>query len=178
MMLAAELALAGVDVAIVERRTGQDLVGLRAGGLHSRTVEVFDQRGIAGRFLSQGQLHHMVLTFRHTRLETSVLPSRHNYYLSLWQNQIERTLAGWVAERAVPVYRGVEVTGFVQDRTELLVEAMGHQALGWEGEGYSPQEIAAMRSMLRAKGNSIEGGTSEVNLNVVSKRVLGLLDHQ
>ena len=59
-----------------------------------------------------------------------------------------------------------------------MVEAMGHQALGWDGEGFSGGEIAAMRQMLRSKGNSIEGGTSEVNLNVVAKRVLGLLDHQ
>jgi alkylation response protein AidB-like acyl-CoA dehydrogenase len=65
-----------------------------------------------------------------------------------------------------------------QDRCELMVEAMGSQSLGWEGEGYKPEEIAAMRGMLRSKGNSIEGGTSEVNLNVISKRVLGLLDHQ
>jgi alkylation response protein AidB-like acyl-CoA dehydrogenase len=65
-----------------------------------------------------------------------------------------------------------------QERTELMVEAMGQQALGWEGEGFAPAEIAAMRAMLRAKGNSIEGGTSEINLNVVAKRVLGLLDHQ
>jgi alkylation response protein AidB-like acyl-CoA dehydrogenase len=60
----------------------------------------------------------------------------------------------------------------------LLVETLGHQGLGWEGDGYQPDEIAVMRAMLRAKGNSIEGGTSEVNLNVVAKRVLGLLDHQ
>jgi 2-polyprenyl-6-methoxyphenol hydroxylase-like FAD-dependent oxidoreductase len=53
-MLAGELTLAGVDVAIVERRANQDLVGLRAGGLHSRTIEVLDQRGIADRFLSLG----------------------------------------------------------------------------------------------------------------------------
>jgi alkylation response protein AidB-like acyl-CoA dehydrogenase len=65
-----------------------------------------------------------------------------------------------------------------QDRCELMVEAMGSQSLGWEGESYKPEEIAAMRGMLRSKGNSIEGGTSEVNLNVISKRVLGLLDHQ
>ena len=65
-----------------------------------------------------------------------------------------------------------------QDRCELMVEAMGSQSLGWDGEGYKPEEIAAMRGMLRSKGNSIEGGTSEVNLNVISKRVLGLLDHQ
>ena len=65
-----------------------------------------------------------------------------------------------------------------QDRCELMVEAMGHQGLGWEGAGFSESEIAAMRGMLRSKGNSIEGGTSEINLNVVAKRVLGLLDHQ
>ncbi|MDE2014686.1 MAG: acyl-CoA dehydrogenase family protein [Alphaproteobacteria bacterium] len=65
-----------------------------------------------------------------------------------------------------------------QERCELMVEAMGHQGLGWEGEGFSEGEIATMRAMLRSKGNSIEGGTSEVNLNVVAKRVLGLLDHQ
>ena len=56
LMLAGELALAGVDVAIVERRASQDLAGSRAGGLHARTIEVLDQRGIADRFLSQGQV--------------------------------------------------------------------------------------------------------------------------
>ncbi|HUB84485.1 MAG TPA: acyl-CoA dehydrogenase family protein [Rhizomicrobium sp.] len=65
-----------------------------------------------------------------------------------------------------------------QERCELMVEAMGTQGLGWDGEGFSAGELAAIRSMLRSKGNSIEGGTSEVNLNVISKRVLGLLDHQ
>jgi len=59
-----------------------------------------------------------------------------------------------------------------------MVEAMGSQVLGWEGDGFTPAEIAATRGWLRSKGNSIEGGTSEVNLNVVAKRVLGLLDHQ
>ena len=63
-----------------------------------------------------------------------------------------------------------------QERSELMVEAMGHQGLGWEGEGFTPVEITATRGWLRSKGNSIEGGTSEVNLNVVSKRVLGLPD--
>ena len=55
LTLAGELALAGVDVAIVERRTNQDLAGSRAGGLHARTIEVLDQRGIADRFLAEGQ---------------------------------------------------------------------------------------------------------------------------
>ncbi|WP_312163760.1 acyl-CoA dehydrogenase family protein [Phenylobacterium sp.] len=65
---------------------------------------------------------------------------------------------------------------FAQERSELMVEAMGAQGLGWDGEGFSPQELTATHGWLRSKGNSIEGGTSEVNLNVVSKRVLGLPD--
>jgi alkylation response protein AidB-like acyl-CoA dehydrogenase len=65
-----------------------------------------------------------------------------------------------------------------QEKTELIVEAMGNRALGWSGEGFTKGEILAPRAMLRAKGNSIEGGTTEVNLNVLAKRVLGLRDHQ
>jgi alkylation response protein AidB-like acyl-CoA dehydrogenase len=65
-----------------------------------------------------------------------------------------------------------------QDKCELMVEALGTQGLGWEGEGFAPDALRQTRAWLRSKGNSIEGGTSEVNLNVVAKRVLGLLDHQ
>jgi alkylation response protein AidB-like acyl-CoA dehydrogenase len=65
-----------------------------------------------------------------------------------------------------------------QTKTELEVEALGFQGLGWSGAGFSEDEIWTTRSMLRAKANSIEGGTSEINLNVVAKRVLGLRDHQ
>ena len=120
-MLAGELALAGVDVAIVERRASQDLVGSRAGGLHSRTIEVLDQRGIADRFLSQGQMAQ-VARFAGIPLDISDFPTRHNYVLGLWQNHIERILAGWVDELGVPIYRGREVTGFAQDDTGVDVE--------------------------------------------------------
>jgi 2-polyprenyl-6-methoxyphenol hydroxylase-like FAD-dependent oxidoreductase len=113
-MLAGELALAGVDVAVVERRPDQDLPGSRAGGLHSRTIEVFDQRGIAERFLSAGQVAQ-VAGFAWIRLDISDFPTRHPYGLALWQNQVERILAGWVEELAVPIHRGVEVTGLAQD---------------------------------------------------------------
>src|SRR5580693_6886632 len=65
---------------------------------------------------------------------------------------------------------------FAQERSELMVEAMGAQGLGWEGDAFTPGEIAATHGWLRSKGNSIEGGTSEVNVNVVAKRVLGLPD--
>jgi 3-(3-hydroxy-phenyl)propionate hydroxylase len=115
MMLAAELALADVDVAIVERRASQDLVGARAGGLHARTIEVFDQRGIADRFLSQGQVHRVGFSYRHAPMDISDLSSRHNYFLGLWQQHIERTLANWVHELGVRIYRGCEVIGFAQD---------------------------------------------------------------
>jgi 3-(3-hydroxy-phenyl)propionate hydroxylase len=114
LMLAGELALAGVDVAVVERRTSQELVGQRAGGLHSRTIEVLDQRGIADRFLSRGQVAQ-VAAFNLVQLDISDFPTRHNYGLSLWQNHIEHILAEWVGELAVPIYRGREVTGFSQD---------------------------------------------------------------
>jgi len=111
LMLAGELALAGVDVAVVERRAGQDLVGSRAGGLHARTIEVLDQRGIAERFLSQGQIAQ-VAGFAGVSLDISDFPTRHNYGLALWQNSIERILAGWVEELAVRFYREREVTSF------------------------------------------------------------------
>jgi 3-(3-hydroxy-phenyl)propionate hydroxylase len=114
LMLAGELALAGVDVVIVERRATQELAGSRAGGLHARTLEVLDQRGIVERFLSQGQSMQIV-GFNMIRLDISDFPTRHNYGLALWQNHIERILAGWVDELSVPIYRERDVTGFGQD---------------------------------------------------------------
>ena len=128
LTLAGELALAGVDVAIVERRASQDLTGSRAGGLHARTIEVFDQRGIAERFISQGQTAQVV-GFQMIRLDLSDFPTRHPYVLGLWQNHIERILAGWVDELAVPIYRERKVTGFEQDDTGVDVELSDGEAL-------------------------------------------------
>lgn len=128
MMLAGELALAGVDVAIVERRANHHLPGSRAGGLQSRTIEVFDQRGIADRFLSEGQVAQ-VAGFAVTRLDISDFPTRHNYGLAIWQNHIERILAGWVAELKVPVHYGKQVTGFSQGATGVDVDLSGGQSL-------------------------------------------------
>jgi 2-polyprenyl-6-methoxyphenol hydroxylase-like FAD-dependent oxidoreductase len=121
MMLAGELALAGVDVAIVERRETLDLAGSRAGGLHARTIEVLDQRGIADRFLSQGT-KAQVAGFAWIPLDISDFPTRHNYGLALWQNQIERILAEWLDELGVPIYRGREVAGFAQDDSGVVAE--------------------------------------------------------
>ncbi len=63
-----------------------------------------------------------------------------------------------------------------KDRTALALNVLGPQALGWEGDGFDAAELQATRSWLRARGNSIEGGTSEVQLNIIAKRVLGLPD--
>jgi 2-polyprenyl-6-methoxyphenol hydroxylase-like FAD-dependent oxidoreductase len=128
MMLAGELALAGIDVAIVELRASQDLAGSRSRGLHSRTIEVLDQRGIANRFLSQGTVAQ-IAGFSGIRLDISDFPTRHPYGLALLQNRFEEILAGWVDELAVPIYRGRDVTGFAQNGTGVDVELSDGQSL-------------------------------------------------
>jgi 2-polyprenyl-6-methoxyphenol hydroxylase-like FAD-dependent oxidoreductase len=128
LMLAGELALAGIDVAIVERRASQELAGSRAGGLHSRTIEVLDQRGIADRFLAEGQ-KAQANGFAGVHFDLSGFPTRHPYSLGLRQNHIERILAGWVDELKVPIYRGIEVTDFTHDDTGVDVELSDGRSL-------------------------------------------------
>jgi 2-polyprenyl-6-methoxyphenol hydroxylase-like FAD-dependent oxidoreductase len=116
LMLAAELALAKIDVAIIERRTSHELEGSRAGGLQSRTIEMLDQRGIAERFLSRGraaQVTHLAGNV----LDIGDFPTRHNYGLALWQSHIEQILGEWVNELPVKFHRGCELTDFAQDET-------------------------------------------------------------
>ncbi|GAB1814359.1 FAD-dependent monooxygenase [Mycobacterium sp. MUNTM1] len=114
LMLAGELALAGIDIAVIERRTHHDLAGSRAGGMTSRTLEILDQRGIVDRFLTQGwtgQIGH----YAGIPLPIGDLPARHNYGLGLPQYRIERALAGWARELGANLRLGCEVTGFTQD---------------------------------------------------------------
>lgn len=153
LMLAGELAVAGIDVVIVERRENQDLVGQRALGFSSRTVEVFDQRGIADRFLKEGKTGQ-VGGFAWIPLDISDFPTRHNYGLGLAQQHIERILAGWVDELGVPIYRGREVTGFAQDADGVDVEIA-------DGESLRAEYLVACdggRSRIRkAAGIAFEG---------------------
>jgi 3-(3-hydroxy-phenyl)propionate hydroxylase len=124
LMLAGELALAGVDVGVIERRPDQELAGARAGGLHARTLEVLDQRGIADRFVAQGQPGPRT-SFAWIPLDLSALPTRFPYVLALRQNPIERILADWVVELGVPIHRGREVTGFTQDDRGVVIHLAG-----------------------------------------------------
>lgn len=128
LMLAGELALAGIDIGLVDRRTTQDLLGARAGGLQSRTIEVLDQRGIADRFLAEGQ-PAQTIGFGGVKLDISTFPARYPYGLGLWQKHIERILAGWIAELPVTVYRGREITGFSQDEAGVTVLLSGGEAM-------------------------------------------------
>ncbi len=121
MMLAAELALANVDVAIVERRPDHLLDGSRAGGFHSRTIEVLDQRGVADRFLAKGRIAQAA-TFGSPVLDMSDFPTRHPYSLGIWHNEIERIMAAWIVELPARVYYGREVSGFAQDDAGVDVQ--------------------------------------------------------
>ncbi len=116
LMLAGELALAGLDPMVLERRTSDELVGTRARGFHARTIEILDQRGIADRFLTEGQVVQ-ALSFGPTPLPLDGFPSRHPYTLGLEQVHVERILRGWVDELGVTMRRGVDVVGLHQDET-------------------------------------------------------------
>jgi 3-(3-hydroxy-phenyl)propionate hydroxylase len=113
LMLAAELALAHVDVVVVERRATQELDGPRARGMNARTLEVLDQRGVVDRFIAEGEAME-IQAFAGIMLEVGDLPSRHPGGLALWQRDIERVLAAWVAELGVQVLRDREVVDVVQ----------------------------------------------------------------
>ena len=191
LMLSGELALAGVDVAVVERRASQDLPGSRAGGLHARTIEVLDQRGIADRFLSEGQ-EAQVAGFAGTTLDISDFPTRHPYGLGLWQNHIERILAGWVGELPVTIYRGREVTGFAQDdtgvdvalsdgrslRAEYLVGCDGGRSLIRRAAGIEFPGWDATTSSLRAEVEMAEEPELGIRRTPSGMHVLGKVEYE
>ena len=114
LMLAAELALGGVDVVVVERRADQTVSGVRARGLHARSIEILDQRGLADRFLAAGQVAQ-IAGFAGVIFDLAAFPTRHPWGLALWQQPIERLLAARVVELGVPVLYGVDVAAFVAD---------------------------------------------------------------
>ncbi|HVN13120.1 MAG TPA: FAD-dependent monooxygenase [Kineosporiaceae bacterium] len=189
MMLAAELTLGGVHVEIVERRPTPQLVGSRAGGFHSRTLEVLDQRGIVDRFLAEGQIVQAA-AFARTTLDLGDMPTRHPYSLGLWQNRIERILGGWIEELGVPVRRGREVTGFVQDdagvdvlfaggeraRAQYLVGADGGRSTVRKAAGIDFPGWEATRSNLIAEVEVTEETPTGVRIDQVGIHGLQVLE--
>ncbi len=189
LMVAGELALAGVDVEIVERRTTADLVGTRARGFHSRTIEIFDQRGIADRFLAEGKTAQG-LSFANTPLDIGGLPSRHPYTLGLGQSSIELILLGWVQELGVPVRRGLEVTGFAQDaagvdvqladgeplRTAYLVGADGGRSVIRRRAGIDFVGAEATRSYLIAEVEVTEKTPTGMRLDDVGIHAMNVME--
>jgi 2-polyprenyl-6-methoxyphenol hydroxylase-like FAD-dependent oxidoreductase len=191
MMLAAELALAKVAVAVVERRPDHELVGSRAGGFHSRTIEVLDQRGVADRFLAEGQVVQ-VATFGTTVLDMSDFPTRHPYSLGTWQDQIERIMAAWIAELPVHIDYGCEVTGFAQDdtgvhvrlsdgeplRTQYLVGCDGGRSLIRKAAGIKFPGWAATKSNLIAEVEMTEEPELGIRHDALGAHALGRVDYE
>jgi 3-(3-hydroxy-phenyl)propionate hydroxylase len=189
LMLAGELALAGVGVEVLERRTTPDLVGSRARGFHSRTIEILDQRGIADRFLAEGRTAQ-VLSFAGTPLDVASLPTRHPYTLGLPQSDMERILLGWVEELGVPIRRGVEVTGFAQDdagvdvhlaaggslRTAYLVGADGGRSIVRKTAGIDFVGAEATRSHLIAEAEVTEETPTGIRYDDVGIQALNVLE--
>jgi 3-(3-hydroxy-phenyl)propionate hydroxylase len=189
MMLAGELTLAGVDVAIIERRPTPELTGSRAGGFHSRTIEILDQRGIADRFLAEGKPVQAAF-FGNTMLDVSDFPTRHPYTLGLWQNHIERILAGWIEELGVPVQRGLEVAGFAQDdggvdvlladgrqlRALYLVGADGGRSTVRKAAGIGFPGWDATRSSLIAEVEVAEEAPAGIRIDEVGIHGLHLME--
>ncbi|WP_323960482.1 hypothetical protein GC088_03250 [Arthrobacter sp. JZ12] len=189
MMLAGELALAGVDAAIIERRPTSELVRSRAGGFHSRTIEILDQRGIADRFLAEGQPVQAAF-FGTTMLDMSDFPTRHPYTLGLWQNHIERILAGWIEELGVPFHRGMEVIGFAQNddgvdvhlsygksvRAKYLVGADGGRSTVRKAAGIEFPGWDATRSSLIAEVEVIAETPSGMRIDEVGVHGLHLME--
>jgi len=169
MMLAGELTLAGVNAVIIERRPTRDVVGSRAGGFHSRSIEILDQRGIADRFLAEGQIAQTA-RFGDTVLDIGDFPTRHPYGLGLWQNHIERIMAGWVDELGVLIHRSRAVTGLAQDdggvevhlasgetmRAAYLVGADGGRSVVRREAGIAFEGWDATRSHLIAEAEITE----------------------
>ena len=191
LMLAGELALAGVDVVIVERRPDQYVPGSRAGGLQSRTIEVLDQRGIADRFLAEGQVAQ-VAGFGMIRLDISDFPTRHPYGLGLWQRHIERILAGWIHELGVPILYGSELTGFGQGdrgvdveladgrrvRTQYLVGCDGGRSIVRKTAGIEFPGWEATTSAILAEAEMTEEPELGVRRTPSGTHALGKLDYE
>lgn len=149
LMLAGELALAGIDVAVMERRPEKRQAESRAGGIHCRTLEILDQRGIAGPFLAAGTTAQTA-RFGSSVLDIGDFPTRHPYGLALWQSRLQPILEDWVEGLGVSVRYGCEVFGFAEDAAGVDVgladggTARAHYLVGADGGRSRVRKLAGI----------------------------------
>lgn len=165
------------------------MVGTRARGVHARTIEILDQRGIADRFLAEGQTVQR-MSFADIALDIAALPTRHPYTLGLSQTHLERILRGWVVELQVPIRYGAEVTGFDQDddgvdvrlgdgsdlRAAYLVGADGGRSVIRKTAGIDFPGAAATRSYLIGEGEVAKQPPAEIRQDDIGIHGLNPLD--
>ena len=169
LMLAGELRLAGAHAVVLERRPTQELAGSRGGGIHSRTIELLDQRGIADRFLAGGKTLQTA-SFGGTQLDLASLPTRHPYTLALFQNHIERLLLGWVQELGVEIRRNVEVAGVSADDDGVDVELAGE---GSVRAGYVVGADGGRSTVRRSMGIPMAGPEATRSSLIAEVKVAG-----
>ena len=145
-------------------------MGLSAGGTSKKKISGLAE--MAKRYVGVDGKNRLGNPFLRGKVARHDINSR-AFSLTLQRMGEEMKSGGPSATASMGKYYGTEQNKL---RDEIMLEAMGFNGLGWEGEPFSPEELAVTREWLRSKANSIEGGTSEINLNVISKRVLGLPD--
>jgi alkylation response protein AidB-like acyl-CoA dehydrogenase len=160
-------ALLGYERAMIADAFGASRGGDRKKGARESTlVQLAREYG----FGNGGELHDGVLRDEIAKLEMD----ERAFHLTV-QRSRDAAKAGHRPGPESSLFK-VYATELNKDRHELMVRIAGAQGLGWEGPGFDDDELALTRAWLRSRGNSIEGGTSEIQLNIIAKRVLGLPD--
>ena len=147
-------------------------MGLATGGSSGSSRRTSGLAELGKKYIGTNEEGLLDDSILRTKIAKHDLNSR-AFGLTLQRMGEEAKSGGPSATASMGKYYGTEQNKL---RYEIMLEAMGTKALGWEGDPFSPEELAITREWLRSKANSIEGGTTEINLNVISKRVLNLPD--
>ena len=147
-------------------------MGLATGGSSGSSKRTSGLAELGKKYIGTNEEGLLDDSLLRTKIAKHDLNSR-AFGLTLQRMGEEAKSGGPSATASMGKYYGTEQNKL---RYEIMLEAMGTKALGWEGDPFSPEELAITREWLRSKANSIEGGTTEINLNVISKRVLNLPD--
>ncbi|HEV2530118.1 acyl-CoA dehydrogenase family protein [Phenylobacterium sp.] len=145
---------------------GQLTPGAQAGAVGGPALEV-----LAKTYVGVGEDGRLADADLRTRITQHLMEARAFQLTGRRATEENRSNSGPSAVSSILKNVGSKVR---QDRAELTVEVLGHQGLGWTGEGFGPDEIMATRTWLRGKSGTIAGGSYEIQNNIISKRILGL----